>query len=241
MTLVMVIILLIFLLQSLYSYRGKEKSSEKNLDIFGAATNILLILSNSKGCLSFEDLTINNIQSNILDVNKLNNFNVSYSDIEPDCARNYDLGWGASVKEINEDGRIAKEWDFGVKEFSQGKSLRNRVEFWIPVAIRYSDDKIELGKMEITLVDGELEKLAGFFDWSCQLGQLNELTSSKTEIILSEPISYDSQKNELCIGSLVKSCRKLICNLVYFDGFSTKGTYSVSVNYQSPNKLLVSK
>jgi len=225
----------------LYSYRGRERLSEKNLDIVATATNMLLILSNSKDCLSFEDSTIKNTQSNIIDIAKLDYFSSVYSDIEPDCARNYDLGWRVTVKQIDRNDQITKEWSFGTEEFSQGKPLKNKVEFWIPVAIRYSEDKIELGKMEITLVDGELEKLAGFFDWSCKLGQLNELTSSKTEIVLSEPVSYDSEKNELCIGTGLKSCRKLVCELVYFNGFQTKGSYSISVNYQSPNKLLVGK
>jgi len=241
LTLVMIIILLIFLLQSLYSYRGREKLSEKNLDIVGTATSILLILSNSKDCLSFEDLAINSTQSNIIDIDKLNYFSNVYSNIEPDCARNYDLGWRVNVTEINRDGKVVKNWNFGAKEFSKGKALKNKVEFWIPVAIRYSEDDIRLGRMTIELVDGELEKLAGFFDWSCKLGRLNELTSTKTEIFLNEPVSYDSQRNELCVGTRFKSCRKLSCDLVYFDGFKTKGTYSISVKYKSPDKLLVSK
>jgi len=235
MTLVVTIVLLVFLLQSLYKSRVGEKVAEKNLDIVGTATNILLILADSKECLAYDDPLIVT-KSNILDVEKLNSFKLKYQEIEPECARNYEFGWGVSVKQISKDEKTEKEWDFGAKEFSNGKSLSNQVEFWIPVAIRYSEDDVRLGKMEIKLVDGELERLSGFFDWSCNMGKMNKITSSSTEIYISQPVSYEN--GELCIQG---NCRKLICDLVYFDGFASEGVYRIEVNYQEPNRLLVGK
>jgi len=235
MTLIVTIILLVFLLQSLYKNKGKEKVAEKNLDIIGTATNTLLILTNSEECLAYNNQK-SITKANILDINKLNLFNSDYQEIEPECARNYDFGWRVVVKEINKNNQIEKEWEFGAKEFSNEKSLNNQVEFWIPVAIRYSENDVRLAKMEIKLVDGELEKLAGFFDWSCKMGEMNRMSSLSTEIMINQPVSY--KNNNLCIG---ESCRKLLCNLIYFDGFGSEGVHELTVNYQEPNRLLVGK
>lgn len=379
--LIAVIVLLVFLLQSLYSSQGKEKLAEKKLDIVGTATNILLILANSKDCLAYEYAqTVE--KANILDVEKLDSFYRDYQEIEPDCARNHEFGWRVKVSEfgmITGDGSvitvhsrtgsptnliddvhniddhkwwdstghgylaswgnevigsdtnplkvrvtglnpskkykvefeiftqnagknlwirrsdlvgytlyndeygdesgiwaeinlgevtgrteigvdvyldggtgeydvnlgdlivtevggepgigIVREWDFGSQGFSTGKSLNNEVHFWIPVTIRYSENDMRLGKMEIQLVDGELEKLAGFFDWSCKMGQLNRMTSSSTQIAISQPVTYDSGSNKICMGG---SCRKLDeCQLLYFDGLKSKGTHSITVNYKN--------
>jgi len=236
MMLIAVVILLVFLLQSLYSSGGKERMAEKNLDIVGTATNVLLILSNSEGCLAYNDQTTEITKANILDVNKLDYFSEEYENIEPECTRNYEFGWRVDVKQIDKNNQAEKEWSFGAKEFSKGKSLNNEVEFWIPVAIRYSNDDVKLGKMEITFVDGELEKLAGFFDWSCRMGQLNRMSSLSTDIKISQSVNYEN--GELCIGG---SCRELLCDLVYFEGFDLKGSYTLTVNYQEPNRLLVGK
>ena len=235
MMLIAVIVLLVFLLQSLYSGRGKERLAEKNLDIVSTATNILLILSNSEQCLASRSSVTDKTQGHVLDVNKLNSFDLNYENTEPECARNYEFGWRVEVEEIVRGG-TGRTWDFGAKEFSTGKALNNEVRFWIPVAIKYSDDEVKLGKMDIILVDGELEKLAGFFDWSCKMGELGRMTQLSTNIMISQPVSYEN--GELCMGG---SCRKLYCDLYYFDGFDSEGTYELTVNYQEPNRLLVGK
>jgi len=160
MMLIAVVILLVFLLQSLYSSGGKERIAEKNLDIVGTATNVLLILSNSEECLVYNDQTTEVTKANILDVNRLDHFSEEYKDIEPECARNYEFGWRVDVKQIDKNNQVEKEWDFGAKEFSKGKSLNNEVEFWMPVAIRYSDDDVKLGKMEI-----KFDFLIGHVGW----------------------------------------------------------------------------
>jgi len=234
MTMIAVIILLVFLLQSLYLNRGKETQAEKKLDIVGTGTNILLILANSKDCLAY-DYQQTMEKANILDAAKLDNFMNDYQGIEPECARNYDFGWRAEVKELGEPG-IAKVWNFGAGGFSSGKSLNNEVNFWIPVAIRYSENDIRLGKMDIRLVDGELEKLAGFLDWSCKMGQINRMTSSSTDIKTSYPAAYNSQENKICVG---ESCRKLQCRLRYFDGFDSDGIHTLNVEFKQPDILLV--
>ncbi len=235
MMLIAVIVLLIVLLQSIYSSRGKERMAQKSLDLVGTGTNILLILSNSEMCLAHRSSVTDKVQGNVLDVQKLNDFQLLWQNREPECARNYDFGWRVRVEQIGEGG-VEREWKFGTKEFSTGEILNNEIEFWIPVSIKYSEDNVKLGKMHIRLVDGELEKLAGFFDWSCRMGELNRASSMITNLKISKPVTY--KEGRLCMDG---SCRELICSLVYFDGFKSKGTYELTVNYQEDKILLVSK
>jgi len=235
MTLVITIVLLVFLLQTLYTNKVRERTVEKNLDIVSTATNILLILANSEECLAYDDSLIIT-KANILDIEKIESFNSNYQDIEPECARNYDFGWRVKIEQINKNNIVERKWEFGADSFSDDKLVKNQVEFWIPVAIRYSENDVRLGKMNIKLVDGELEKLAGFFDWSCKMGKMNRMSSLTTEIMISQPATYENGK--LCFGQY---CRKLLCELIYFDGLDSEGTHELTVNYQEPNKLLVSK
>jgi hypothetical protein len=245
MMLIAVIILLIFLLQTLYSGIGKERLAQKNLDIVSAGTNVLLILANSEQCLAYESPVTYKTQGIILDIEKLDDFDTSSDSLEPECARNYEFGWRVDVEQISEGGYVDSSWDFGAKEFSEGQALNNEIRLWIPVAIKYPEDHpyclegcTELGKMSIKLVNGELENLAGFFDWACRMGQMGRMSSLSTELRINEPVVYKPTVNELCMGN---SCRPLsICHLLYFDeGINSAGTYELTVNYQAPNKLLV--
>ncbi|MBD3155347.1 MAG: hypothetical protein GF368_01690 [Candidatus Aenigmarchaeota archaeon] len=246
MMLIAVIILLIFLLQTLYSGVAKERLAQKNLDIVSTGTNVLLILANSEDCLAYESSVTQKAQGIILDIQKLDEFDVYNDNMEPECARNYEFGWRVDVEQIGQGGAIENNWDFGAKEFSDGVALNNEIRLWIPVAIKYPEGHhncpegcTELGKMSIKLVNGELENLAGFFDWGCRMGQLGRMSSFSTELKISQPVKYKPTQNELCIG---RSCRSLICHLLYFDeGLTSEGTYELTVNYQGPNKLLVGK
>ena len=241
MMLIGVIILLLFLIQSLYSGRGREKIAEKKLDIVGTATNILLILSNSNQCLAYNSSVTGKTQGSVLNVTKIDFFDSNYREVEPECARNYEFGWRVEISQIDKNGKIERSWDFGAKEFSTGKSMSNEIRFWIPVAIKYPkgdrrcgsglnlEGCTKLGKMDIILVDGELEKLAGFFDWSCKMGKYWRLKSTSIEFSVNQPVTYNSLENKICIGN---SCRKLLCPLLYFDGFKSKGIYNIQVNYQ---------
>ena len=238
LTLVSIIILLVLLLYSLNSYRGRERMAEKTLDLTSFATNILLILANSEDCLAYKIPATQGAYANIVDLKKLDEFSEKYEEIEPDCARNYDFGWRVTVEEVNgESFNGGKTWSFGARDFSKGKAMKNKVEFWIPVAIRHSVNEVNVGRMSITLVDGELEKIAGFLDWSCKMGMLGKMSSSSTDVQISSPITYDRSNNYLCSGN---ACRKLLCTLIGFEDMKSGGTYSISVDFRSPDKLLVS-
>jgi len=238
LALVAIIILLIFLIYTLYTSFASEKLGGKSLDVTATATNILLILANSEDCLAFKTPITSGAYANVIDVNKLDEFSSKYADIEPECARNYDFGWRVEVKEITRGGATTKSWSFGAKDFSTGKALKNKVTFWIPVAIRYTTKNVQPGKMFITLVDGELEKIAGFLDWSCKMGILGKMSSSTMKVGITYPITYNKTQKLLCSGKT--TCRKLFCNLVSFEDMKSAGTYSISSSFRAPNRLFVS-
>lgn len=235
-TLIAVIVLLVFLLQSLYTNRGRERIAQKNLDMISAATNILLILSNSEDCVAYKSPNTQKTQANMLDVKRLDEFASKYQDREPECARNYDFGWQVKIEQLNKDKEVEREWVFGASGFSKGKSLENEVQFWVPVAIRYDSQNIKVGKMILRLVSGDLEKFAGFFDMACKMGQLNEKTGLEKKIRVSGPVTYSGKR--ICMGN---ECRELSCNLLYFDGIRSKGEYQMKVNFKSPDILVVGK
>jgi len=241
LTLVSIIILLVLLLYSINTYKGRERIAEKTLDLTSMATNILLILANSEDCLAYRVPATQGAYANIVDSKKLDEFSEKYSEIEPDCARNHDFGWRVEVEEVSgESFSGGKTWSFGARDFSTGKAMRNKIEFWMPVAIRHSVSEVNVGRMSITLVDGELEKIAGFLDWSCKMGMLGKLSSSSTDVQINSPITYDRTNNYLCSGGGTKNCRKLLCTLYGFNNMTSRGTYSISTDFQSPDKLLVS-
>ena len=230
------LVLMVVGLLGLYSFlSGSEigvEKAERNNELMNTATATLLLLANSEDCLAYQVRETSSSYANIIDAKKLDEFAVKYKDIEPECARSHEFGFRVSVKEIGK----SSGWDFGAGNFSTGKAYRNKVEYWIPVAIRYSERSVKSGKISITLVDGELEKVAGFLDLSCKLGMLGQANTTTTKVSLSYPVTYID--NNLCISSNPKRCRKVLCELD-FEDMKSKGEYRLSTSFKYPNKLMV--
>jgi len=237
-TLVMVIALLLLLYQSISMSISRGKKIGETLDLTASATNILLILANSRDCLAYEGSLSKSLYANVVDVNRLNEFSTMYFNKEPECARNYNFGWEVTVTELKNTATNTvegKNWTFGAKQFSSITSSTS-VDYWMPVAIVYSEKTVSPGKMSIHLVDGELERVAGVLDWDCAMGKAGKLTKSSIAVDLQSPISYDSDKNNLCSGSKVKSCREMDCNMT-FKNLDT-GKHVLTINYVD-GKLVV--
>jgi len=238
----MVIILLVFLYQSLNTYVGRERASQRTLNLAADATNILLILANSADCMAYKSPITKGTYANIVDVNKLEEFARDYSDIEPECARNYEFGWRVTVKEIiKEDSKTSfgNEWSFGAANFSTGNAFKNKIEFWLPVAVRYSQKIVRPARMEIDLVDGELETIAGALDWTCQMGKMGRMEKSSAGVYTSIGMSYDKENNSLCLNTKIITCRKLLCEME-FEGLSP-GEHMLNLKFEAPNKLVVTE
>jgi len=232
-TLVMIIILLIVLYQSISESTAKEKLAQKSLNVVSGTTDVLLVLANSYDCLAYKTAT-QSIYSNVLDIKRLDEFSEKYREIEPECARSYEFGWRAKIYEVGKNTQpTGAVWTFGAKDFSTDDARQDYINLSMPVAIRRSEKLVTPGKMEVTLVDGELEKLAGAIDWLCQLGKKGRLTESPFTIYTHGTIEYDTNKNYLCLtptGSKQKNCRQMLCQLE-FEGLKSAGEYMLSLKY----------
>ncbi|MBI5872072.1 hypothetical protein HZB88_03215 [archaeon] len=182
--------------------------------------------------MAYEGPLSESLYATVVDVNRLNKFSKEYSNTEPECARSYSFGWRVTITELNYTGKQileGKNWTFGATQFSSGNSLRSSVDYWMPIAIVYSEKIVRPGKMSIHLVDGELERIAGVLDWNCVMGKAGRITKSSIGVDLNSPITYDSSKNSLCSGSKIKNCRILNCEVTLKD--LDKGRHVLTINY----------
>jgi len=232
-TLVMIVVLLILLYQSISESTVKEKEAQKSLNVVSSATDVLLMLANSYDCLAYRTTT-ESIFSNVVDVGRLEEFSERYEAIEPECARSYEFGWRANVYEMGKNSLpTGANWSFGAKDFSYGAALMDSIKLDMPVAIRRSAKLVTPGIMEVKLVDGELEKIAGFIDWSCQLGRKGRSVKSSASVYLHGTVAYNATDNTLCLtpsGSKKKICRQMICQLD-FAGLKSPGEHMLSLAY----------
>lgn len=231
--LVLTISVMLILLYSIYTSGGIERLKEREIDLRTVGTNTLLILANSEQCLAFRVPVIYGGYANVVDVKKLDQFSASYNDIEPMCARSFDFGWRVKVNEINKEGNIDKTWSFGTKSFSRHSAFRQGITTNMPIAIRYSNYDIRPGKLEIEIVDGELEQLAGFLDGVCHFKQ-----NSGMNIVLSDEV-YRENNNNICMGqSSNKVCKRLLCEVQI--NSLTPGSHHLNANYQNETIIVVS-
>lgn len=102
-----------------------------------------------------------------------------------------------------------ENWYFGSPVHSEMKSLDGMYSVSLPISIRFSDTKIQPGRITIYLYDGELEKVAGLVDKAC----LNDM-DLESNIILSYKTSLTTvgSKNMVCMNiGKKKICRTLAC------------------------------
>ncbi|MGC9310811.1 MAG: hypothetical protein ACP5E4_03775 [Candidatus Aenigmatarchaeota archaeon] len=237
-TLVMIIVLLLFLVIYLNSSEVKKETAKRSIDLQSAATDILLLLANSEDCLAFQTPQTSSAYANIVDVGRLEEFANEYQGIEPPCARNYDYGFRVEITEtvMSEKGYLdGNTWSFGVEDISR-EYHDISLSYWMPVALKYSEKEVGVGKMKVTLVDGDLEKVAGFLDRACMLGKTGRLNETSAEITISHPILYS--EGLLCVGLKNKDCRRTVCDLE-FAGTKSGGKYRFMTAFHSPDKLVV--
>jgi len=232
-SLVMTIVLLLILYNSIQSFGTRERQAQQGLDLASDATNILLVLANSEDCLAYRSAVSQGIYANIVDVKKLDDFASRYASEEPECARSLDFGWRVTVMEFKlSEGKTieGRNWSFGASQFSRGAAFRNSLDFSIPIAVRYSDKLTRAGKMQIHLVDGELEKISGVLDLYCQFFKNNRLIRGSATIKTSYPLKYNADTGQLCSVSKPESCRKLWCPMS-FEEIKTGGEYILKMSY----------
>jgi len=237
-TMVMLIVMLLFLTVYLNSNETKKQEVKRDLEMRSSATDILLLIANSEDCLAYQLPNGASAYANIIDVNKLQKFSEDYQGIEPMCARNYDFGFKVEVNEIvlgTKGARDGKTWSFGMQNFTKGY-YDNAVSYTIPVALKYSEKQVGVGRIKLTVIDGELEKIAGFLDRACMMGLTGGLNQSSAKVQISYPLSYI--ESQLCIGMKNKDCRKTLCQLE-IEELKSAGNYRLTASFELPNKLII--
>jgi hypothetical protein len=242
LSLMMTIILLVFLYQTLQEYGGREAQAKQGLDLSTDATSILLILANSGDCLAYKGEEAQSLYANLIDVYKLSEYKNIYANIEPECARSYVYGWSVTVREVSQNkSEQVNTWSFGAAQLTPEKiagrnnpSFYNRIEYGMPAAIRYSREFIRPAVMDIVLVDGELERVAGVLDWACQLGMQNKLDKNsfqlkELDINIQNPIKYNKNTGELCSMTEQPTCRQMMCRMDFED--MDVGEHMLQINY----------
>lgn len=236
----MIILLLVFLYMSINSATSNEKKTQKNLDLVNSATNTLLILANSRDCVAYKSSITDGLYANVVDVEKLKEFSEKYAKVEPECARSYDFGWRVKINEIDRDNpeNFVETWSFGAYQFEDPnkdnkKGFRNSIEVSMPVAIRYSEKDVRTGNMRILIVDGEMEKIAGTLDWTCEMMKMKRLNSLSVSILTSYGLKYNKTSNLLCSDAKTAVCKVMSCPINFVKNMDSPGEYSLSIKYDN--------
>jgi len=225
------------LVYSIYTSHSSEKVRESELDLRTTATNLLTILASSEDCLGYVTRETMSSYANIVDVQKLEEFSDRYADIEPWCARSYRYGWRAKVKEMNDMGKPLREWSFGAANFSKGKALSRGIITNMPIGVKHSKKDIKPGLLEIEVVDGDLERVAGFLDMVCEFGRDKGDYLATKSLSIVYPVYLEGGK--LCSGyGSTKACRRLLCEDVRMENINA-GSYYLRARYYN-NVLYVS-
>lgn len=128
---------------------------------------------------------------------------------------------------------------FGVSTFSPPGAKEEEINLVLPITIRLNRTTSRYGRIKITAVRGEMERIASFIEDICLKASKNpqeKITVSK-EIYFSYPISYDGSKLRM-----KKSARKLDCKYpIEFEDITEKGDYAIQVNYSPRDGIKVKK
>ncbi len=103
---IFLIIALTLVINQVTFYQINMEKITKDYDLSSNAMNLIGMLSNSERCLALnEEVTVGGVVTNktytrILDIEKVMDFAQRFADVEPDCARNYLLGYNVTVELI---------------------------------------------------------------------------------------------------------------------------------------------
>ena len=214
---ILFIVAIIILINSIFSSMNEARVREREGIMRIATSNTMLQLAGSVDCLAYKEPEKE--YTNIVDVGKLDSFSQQYANIEPQCARNFDYGWRASIIEKSRDGSAVRNWSFGAAGLSSGRILVQGLIINSPIGVRYSDADIRPGIIELRFVDGELELLAGIIDKAC-------FYKSSSAGSVSFSVDAKTSGSMLCME---KNCRQLLCPANINLG---PGIYYVSASYR---------
>lgn len=206
--LMMTIVVLIILLQTIWTQPVREKKQEITIDLMTKATKILNILVSSEDCLAYKTNLTKGAYAYVISREKLKEFSSLYKDIEPECARDYQYGYRITVETLLPP---IEKWEFGANNFSKSISLKGFEKMSIPVAIRMDKKDIRIGRITIKIYDGSLERVSGFIDETCMLGRKGGVTRTKS-IYIDTVVSFRADKVCLDYGTEIV-CKHVLCSV----------------------------
>lgn len=239
---ILVMVTIVLVLNRISSVSLLSAEQDRSLREKSKAMSMLEILAGNSNCLAYEERgsaegEILDLSSHkILDKVKLDGFSSSFPDIQPDCARDFVSGYRIDVETFPVDIRSVygknemtvsfpkMSWTFGDQEFSEDEALQQAVSVSIPIVVFVDEKTFIPGKMTITMVDGELEKIRGFIDKSC----LKEI-DFQDSFSFHYPVYFEKSTNSLCLEiNLKKICQKLACKkAIDFPSGLTPGYYTI--------------
>jgi hypothetical protein len=118
----------------------------------------------------------------------------------------------------------AMSWSFGDSEFSEKEALQQSVSVSTSIVVFVNETTLVPGKMTVTMVDGELERLRGFVDRSCLTG-----VDSEASLSFHYPLSFDSAASRFCLDIDGKEvCQKVACKkIIDFPESLVPGSYTL--------------
>jgi len=236
--LIMTIIVMFVIFYALQNYRMQTYNDAGVIDSIVDTSAIISILTNSENCIAYNPLELG-VYGSIVSVEKLEEFTRKYPDVEPECARNYIRGWHVEIKDL----MTGDVWTFGAPDYDKNmanKVLNQRKVSSMPIAIRYSATKVNPARIKVITFSGDLERIAGFFDYACMSGRRSRSSfEDKRTFNIDHPIIYEDGKLCLLLGK-DKMCRETYCDML-FDGMKIKGEYQLLAEYRYSSDRLVVK
>jgi len=233
--LILILVAITLVTRQIFSVNYLRSQEKRNLELYDKAVSIMETLAASENCLGYEEIA--SVEGNVkklakhrvLDKKKLDEFQSLYSDVEPNCARDFRYGYTVDVETLTTFSDDIHRWRFGTKEFSKKNALRRQNSISLPVVIRFNPSLFIPGTMRITVTDGELEELSGAIDLSCASGK-----DISRRIFFHYPVTYSDVDKQICLNYPDKStvCRKLSCQKsVEFSGVRSPGSYLITLNH----------
>ncbi len=236
--LIMTIIVLFMIFYGLQNYKMQTYQDAAAIDAIVDTSATISILTNSVDCIAYNPLEPGAYGS-IVSIERLIEFQNKYYGVEPECARNYMRGWHVEVKDLMTN----EVWIFGAQDYDKkmaSRVLDQRRVSSMPIAIRHSAMIVNPGNIQVTTFSGDLERVAGFFDYVCMTGRRSHSSfKEKRRFDIEYPILYEDGKLCMVLGK-DKMCREMYCD-VFFEGMEVSGEYQLLAEYRySSDRVVVS-
>jgi hypothetical protein len=113
--LILVMVTIAIVLNQITSIKTIDAEQQRQLELMKVANGVMEILTGSEKCLAYKEIgqsggeDVSLSTHRIIDYGKLQNFNVTYSGIEPECARDFNYRFRVKVEKFNQTREVKTE------------------------------------------------------------------------------------------------------------------------------------